>query len=481
MTNYKDHIVANPDKYDVTNNPDGTMTIRPTYLSRPSEIIQQGTPIDANMMNGITSQLAEKAPQTALDSTNTDIDRLSKQLVPKRYVFGGQLEKLKYALSNPLEQYMSIVFVGDSITWGMTLPENPANYNTGRDGTLSDIRDVYASSSYVNLIKKYIGSRYFFNASAVLSNWSASPGGQSIVEFSRAHTLFPFQGDFINDYVEPINNPPIVSVNTFSTSGAQLSLNVGSAQSGHHRLAFTFTGKEFTLFYASIPNSMKYELFVDGVSQGVFDTAPGVDGNVDGYNNQRNHSFDYVKNKLIEIKTVRGTASGIQTLKIDGIQFNKKVRISNQGIIGTNSLVYKTRNLEGNTSGDGNAIGADDRYIFVQLGTNDRIITSGQPKGAHEFKKNLTALIDSISSGRDLILMAANPAANESPASFSFNMQDVRNTVYQVAKSKNIDFIDNYSIYGDVSTTVYTADGLHPNADGHLVMARNIINALEFN
>lgn len=61
MTNYLNHIVANPDKYDVTQNTDGTWTIRPSYLARPNEIIQQGTPIDAALMNGITSQLAEKA------------------------------------------------------------------------------------------------------------------------------------------------------------------------------------------------------------------------------------------------------------------------------------------------------------------------------------------------------------------------------------------------------------------------------------
>ena len=72
MTIYKDHIVANPDKYDITNNPDGTVTLRPTYLSRPSEIIQQGTPVDAALVNGITSQLAEIALNVNLFGATSD-------------------------------------------------------------------------------------------------------------------------------------------------------------------------------------------------------------------------------------------------------------------------------------------------------------------------------------------------------------------------------------------------------------------------
>ena len=80
MTNYLNHIVANPDKYDVTQNTDGTWTIRPSYLARPSEIIQQGTLIDAALMNGITSQLADKATKGQIVSADlkiaADADRL---------------------------------------------------------------------------------------------------------------------------------------------------------------------------------------------------------------------------------------------------------------------------------------------------------------------------------------------------------------------------------------------------------------------
>lgn len=409
----------------------------------------------------------------------SDVETALAQIIPKRYISGGQLENLKYSLSNPLEQYVGIVFIGDSITWGMDLLENPDI--TPRDGTLSDVRDLFVSPSFVNEFKRYIGSKYTFNSNPVLSNWAASPSGESIVEYSKEHVMFPYGGDFINDYVDSVNNPPIITTSSQSLAGMQMSLNVHSSQNGNHRLAFNFTGNEFTLVYASVTGSMKYELFVDGVSQGIFDTAIGVDGNVSGYNNQRTHSFTYGKDKLVEIKTVLGDYVGINTLKIDGIKFNKKIRISNQGIIGTSALYYKSRNLDGNTNGDGDAVQTDDRYVFIQLGTNDRIIINGVAKGTNEFKKNLTDLVSFIETEHDVILMCANPAANENPATYSFNMQEVRNTIYQVSKEKNIDFIDNYSVFGDIPIETYTADGLHPNSLGHKIISRNIINSIEFN
>lgn len=68
----KDHLVANPDKYTMTTNPDGTVTLRPTWVDNPSEVLQEGTPVDAAFLSKIpeaidaidtkvTTQLAETA------------------------------------------------------------------------------------------------------------------------------------------------------------------------------------------------------------------------------------------------------------------------------------------------------------------------------------------------------------------------------------------------------------------------------------
>jgi lysophospholipase L1-like esterase len=397
--------------------------------------------------------------------------------VPKRHVFGGQLEKLKYALSNPLEQFIGIVFVGDSITWGMSLPEN--NAIDPRDGTLSDPRDFYDSPSYVNNVKRYIRERYAYNATPIKSNWSASPSGEAITTFEREIILHPDGGDFTNTTSGSVTSAGSIS-SSGSLTGYQFRYNIQSVSDGQGVVSFKFTGDSFTLSIDSVVNSMKYELFVDGVSKGVFSTVPGEEGMVAGFDNRRKHTFSYVRSKLIEIKTVKSSYEGLQTLKIGGIIINKKIRITNQGIIGATAKSYRERNLTGNTSGDGVALDNYDNFAFVQFGANDRLISSSYPRGSNEFKKNLKLVIDDLKAKADLILMVSNPVANESTSSFSFNMQDARNVVYSLAKENSLDMIDNYTVFEDFSVNnSVTADGLHPNKFGFQVTSRNIINSLE--
>lgn len=439
--------------------------------------VNLGTRLDSTdtQLAGIPNQtyITEKAKQS-------EVDNLKQQLVPKRYIFGGQLEKLKFSLSNPLEQFTGIVFVGDSITWGLGATGNPTDYNTGRDGTLSDIRDNFASESFVNDFKRYVGSKYMGNVAPALSNWQYSTAGQAIATYAKQHILYPYGGDFSYNTTGTIMTT-ISQSSPSSLSGWQLITNIESGVTGEAIISFPFTGEEFTLSIDSVNNHMNYELIVDGISQGVFTTEPGINGMVAGYNNLRKHTFPYVRNKTIQIKTAKSSYYGVQSLRIGGILIDKKIRITNQGIIGTKAFYYKTRNMTGNTSGDGVAVGSRDNYIFCQLGTNDRIIETAYAKGSNEFKKNLKALADELKTFGDVIMMVANPAANESTTSYSFTMQDARNVVYRLAKESTLDFIDNYSIFGSVSTSVYTTDGLHPNDVGYEVISRNIINSLEFN
>lgn len=443
-----------------------------------------GTPYQTlkEKLDATDGQLADIPNQTYITekAKKEEVDRLTQQLVPKRYIFGGQLEKLKYALSNPLEQFTGICFVGDSITWGLGATGNPADYNTGRDGTLSDIRDNFSSESFVNDFKRYIGSKYMFNTSPVKSNWQYSPSGEAIATYTRQNILYPYGGDFTYTTNGTVNST-LSRALTGTLTGWQLVINIDSVATGEGIISFPFTGEEFTLSIDSVNNSMDYELIVGGVSQGIFTTVPGTSGMVAGFDNRRKHTFPYVRNKTVQIKTVKNSYVGLQTLRLGGIIIDKKIRITNQGIIGTKAYYYKQRNMTGNTSGDGVAVGSKDNYIFCQLGSNDRIIETAYAKGSNEFKKNLKALVDELKTFGGVIMMVANPAANENPSSYSFNMQDARNVVFRLAQENSLDFIDNYSIFGNVSTSVYTIDGLHPNDLGYEVISRNIINSLEFN
>jgi len=428
----------------------------------------------AHTLDNVT-QLGLKAPQTALDITNTNVTNMLTQLTPKKHIFGGQIEKLKFSLSNPLEQFTGICFVGDSITWGRSLPENSSNFETGRDGTLSDIRDLFISPSFVNNFKRYIGEKYSHSAVPAQSNWSASPSGEAITTYTKEYKLYPYGGDFNYTstgalaFFGSLSSPP-------SILGYQLAIVIESAVTGEATISFPFTGDSFTFSFASVVGSMDYELFVDGVSKGIFKTEAGFDGIVSGYDQRRTHTFGYVRNKTIQIKTRKSAYVGNQTLKAEGIIINKKIRITNQGIIGQTSKGYLANCMSGI---DGVSVGAYDNYVFIQFGANDRIIDASYAKGSNEFKKNLKELITPIVALSDVILMASLPTTNENPLSYSFDMQSARNVVYRLAKENLLDFIDNYTLFENANVNTYLADGLHPNTAGHMVISRNIINALE--
>ncbi|MDI3201609.1 hypothetical protein [Pseudomonas shahriarae] len=404
-------------------------------------------------------------------------------LTPSFHAPGGQLARLKLALSNPLEQMTGVVFIGDSITWGTgntgeTAPSEP------RDRTLSDPRDYFGTASFVNNFKRHVGKAYMDGAVPTISNWPASPSGESTAEYSKVHNLYPRGGMFT---LTP-TGAALTATDTASASallGYQYILADGNnAGTSSYSLSFPFTGTSFTLAFSVVATvdagAMDYELLVDGVSAGVFTTADGEDGLTYGFSRTRVHTFAYVRNKTITIRTVRraGGAAGTKRIYLEAITVNKKVRITNQGINGSDAITYRVFNLPPNTYGDGVSVNADDNFVFVQLGTNDRLIAANKPKGSNEFHRNLAALLDIVQPLADTILMCANPTV-ENPSIHSFSMQDARNVMFRLSQSRTLDMIDNYSPLAALSVQTLTNDGVHPNQFGFSLMSRNIIGALE--
>lgn len=403
---------------------------------------------------------------------------------PRFHRFGGQLAALKNSLGDPFEQITSIVVIGDSICWGSGTATEQAV--TGpRDGTLSDPRDYFGTASWVNEFKRYIGERYAFGAAPVVSNWPASPSGESIVEYTVTHDLYPRGGYFKTQTVGP--SMSITEAATLkSVTGFQRVLADGNpSRSSYHSITFPFTGTSFEMHFAVVGDAdsggLDYEVFVDGVTQGVFTTSEGEDGLTYGNDRVRVHTFPYVRNKTVEIRSKRRVtqASGVKMLRIEGIRINKKIRISNQGINGANTRSYRAYNLPGNNFGDGSAIEEQDNHVLCQLGTNDRGRNAQYPTGVNEFSANLTALLDVIQPLTNLVVMCSNPATNEDPAIYSFTMQDVRGEIFRQARSRNLDMIDNYAALSVPDMSLIANDGLHPNQLGYYLMARNVISSLE--
>lgn len=140
---------------------------------------------------------------------------------------------------------------------------------------------------------------------------------------------------------------------------------------------------------------------------------------------------------------------------------------------------YRMYNLPGNTQGHGNAVGPQDNFVLVGLGTNDRIRNPTQPQSVNEFSANLGALLDIVQPMANVILMCSNPSSNEDPEKYAFTMQDVRGEIYRTARARNLDMIDNYAALSIPDMSLIANDGLHPNALGYYLYSRNVIGSVE--
>jgi GDSL-like Lipase/Acylhydrolase family len=213
---------------------------------------------------------------------------------------------------------------------------------------------------------------------------------------------------------------------------------------------------------------------VDGLSKGVFPTLNGTRNRL-----VRTHTFDYVRNKQVIIRAVRGAGTGVHYLELEAIRTHKKVVITTQGVIGTNARTFATRNF--GMFGP-SVMTPETNYVFVQLGTNDRIANRPaqdvQVGGVQSFKSELKALLDLITPSADVILMCAGPVVNNEPPTYAFGMQDARNIIDEVAKEGSLDFIDHFGALRQLSPATVLADGLHPNEAGHEMMATNMLNAV---
>ncbi|CAB3728835.1 SGNH/GDSL hydrolase family protein [Achromobacter piechaudii] len=418
-------------------------------------------------------------------------------LVPRPHVsyFGGQLRALKDALADPTFQMIVVPMMGDSRTWGRTLPENFAS--TPRNGDLADPRDGYASDSWVNQFKRHIGRRYFNNAVPELSNWSISPSGQSTAKFKKTIQLYtgkandPTSITGVAKTMAPFSDPVIGAssqVEEVSSLDALLGwqhrLRLGSA-AGTVSLSFPFTGTEFTIVYSSLGTlAADLEVQLNGVSVTTFYTGD----NGTSYQNRKKITLpSFARNATVTlIARYPGAYTVVKSVYLEAVEIEKTCVIINQGVIGADALRYGQLNFGGSGSVGPSIVDAQTSFAFLDLGTNDRAnywpTARAQPNGRNNFRRNLENIIDrvlQINSAVKLVLMNAAPAENESPSAYSFTMQDVRDTVRLIGKGRSLDVIDNYSPFVDLDLSATLADGLHENLLGHSVHADNIIGAFE--
>lgn len=388
--------------------------------------------------------------------------------------YGGQLAALKASLGNPFEQFTGIAFLGDSITWGATVP---GNISPGSDlTTLATRRDYFATATFVNEFKRYLGRQYFENATPVISNWAASSAGEAIATYTRNVLLYPNRAPFTFTATGTASITDAEAAQ--AVTGYQATMTV-SAGANAGEIAFNMTGEAFNLVFSAIDSDAgDYELFTDGVSRGMFSFVPNGGTIVTGtFGNRIQHTFPFIKNKTVRIRLSGAAYSSVRRLRIEAIEIPKTVRITNQGISGSNSTRYKSRALTTTYLPD-IAVTPKDNYALVQLGTNDRL-DSTWPNGLNAFEQQMGEIFDILDPLCAPIVMCANHVDTANQAGKRFTMQDIRGALNKLARTRQYDFIDNYAIFNWSDPAATLADGLHPNTLGHQMIYRNIVEALE--
>ena len=384
---------------------------------------------------------------------------------PSFHKFGGQLNKLKKAMSDPLVQFIGISFLGDSNTWGVGTNES-ASQNP-RNHTLDDPRDYSGTYTWVNNIKRYIGGAYFNNAAPVVSNWHSSPSGEAISEYSKEMIIFPRGSRF--DTVVTGSASENYRVRDGSISGWQFYPKV--ATTGSVSTKFQFTGKSLTIVYTGSAGAANYDLIVDGVLLGTYDTYSAETT----VNLRHDHSFQFIKDKTIEIRVKHsGRLPGVEVCYFEAIVIKKTMRITNQGIIGTTSKDYTQYNLINRK-----AISADEDFVFVQFGGNDRAAKyDSYPGGTESFRENMEWLISNIPlTCSNIILSSSADGVNDSI--HTFTRAEARDTIRVLAEDLSLDFIDNWALFYGMHYTNYTVDGTHMNKFANGIVAKNVISAIE--
>ena len=385
-----------------------------------------------------------------LDGFHYSLDPVAQSVTQTKSV--PVLFALRMSLSNELEDVL-IRLVGDSITWGMTVTgggtQDPRSHN------LTDPRNNLTSPSWANLLHQYLGARY---SSGVMS--SPVPG---VALYEAAHSI----DVTTSAKVSVINFATREVVSKDVTADASAALEVLCVVPDGDALCFDTVGTGFTLVYRESPGAGSITVLVDGVVNSTVTTT--------------NATTTYGKTTTLVLPfgwhSVELRCTGV--VSFEAIQRTRKIRVSNDGLIGTNTQEWLP--AAGRLSA---SVASDDTHVFVQLGTNDRALTT-EPNDPVRTKRNLVAIADYIihSRGKGLVLMAANYADLDYPSMITakYSQADVARMIAQVASKFGCGYIDNYraTLKQKLAGEAFLADGLHPNDAGHLQTFKNIVDCLE--
>lgn len=336
------------------------------------------------------------------------------------------LQALRETLANGLVSPSIVCAPGDSITWGEWATGNSPN--TPRDKTLADARDNLDSPTWVNRLRKRIGS--------------LAVGGRNRTEPAPGHgryrdlqTLdFADAGFRVVDTTTNAMAIKNVADGSGPTNGDYLSLPSG----GSYAVGCDIHGDDIRILYGTQTGdaSGKFEVYVDGtkVAEASTYAASPTWGNV------LNVAMSF---GLHRVRILNPSAS--TSVNLEAIIHNRVAEVINNGIIGTTTVNWARFGvlLAGGVPKTAN-------FIVVQIGTNDRTIVGDTPEA---FRRRLEMILRWLNAERPyarIILCCANKALGTAeqdgnPGVYSYSMSDVRRQIVKLARDFDLDFMDQFA------------------------------------
>ena len=371
------------------------------------------------------------------------------------------LSRLKAALYDPLHS-VTVHLIGDSITWGVGATGSitgPIN-----NGNLDDERNLLTNNTWANLLHRWLGEA-FADGILVPGNGVATYSSTQFVPLDN-----PFNpGDGPHFHI--VNNgEKIVPVSRFNASAYTSyyypfdKTSSGSAGNYNQAVTFDLTGDNLSVMYCAQnlgdPDGSIVELYGNGALLGSFSYY-----GAESFSKVAEITFPFGKYKMSLVNK-----SVVNQFRLEGFTFKKTVKVINDGLSGTSTGTWlpNSANLNG-------AIAKQGEFVFVQLGTNDRVGKSSYI--TYFYLARIAKAL--VAAGKDVTLMAANAvsAALEAPnGPRGFGQRDVAAVTKQLAEELGLAFIDNHqaTVMAKVKGETWTADGLHPNDYGYGLMFDNI-------
>ena len=406
-----------------------------------------------------------------------DIDNIKQEIGAINTI--PTMQQLYDDLHNPLMS-VRIKLVGDSITWGYKASgESAADPRNGRITDPRNTTDAAISPSWANLLSRYLMTAFSDGAITHAASGLAYADSANTVTVSRNANVMSFYSKRLDKKYTSTQVAAQVGVSTTSETGEYFDLSsLTNTNDKPTELSFYTNADTFTLVYAELALSdasdYKVEILIDDVLHETFSPYAATNAF-----NKRKVVIGQAGRHKITLRNI--TTNFFGHFRLQGIELARRLSVKNDGIIGSTTKSWLS------TVKLSDSIDANDDYVVVQLGTNDRVKSANITLS--DTAKNLRTIVSDIytmtSNNAKVIMMSANAVTQTETNTdvFRFNMRDLNNCIKNVASDLGLPFVSNYeqTLQQKIDGASFLADGLHPNDAGYRMIFDNIKDAITKN